>query len=419
MVEDGVVVAEDDRGALVVGSEADVAAFIAQWELTGVDVVREVAVQGVDGAAALSLAADVGAAGATAARYVALRSDVPRGGSVVIRKWVTGPDGRIVSNKPVHPAQLVGTANPALLLGVVGVRMAIADATATVVAAVEQVGDTADEVLRLAGAQRAGDVLGHHRLLRRRVEALDAGAELGDTGWSAVAGLGPVLEVGVERLRHYAERLAADLPSGVKADERADRLRRVVETGRLGEVLRLLVIAEQSLYLWQRLRIERVRATEPHLLEQAVADAHATLVEHLRSDGELVAVLRVALPEYGTLQALEYHRVFSGRRLQGLVAALQNDLDAFVTARGMQAEGWAPLTAPTARDAVRAARDAALGTGRAARALGGRAFDTGLAGIGRAGGAVQAGAERLRRRGTDDGAKGDDGADPADPAAGG
>jgi hypothetical protein len=126
-------------------------------------------------------------------------------------------------------------------------------------------------VLRLADAGRTGDVNSHYRVLRRRVTHLDAGASLTDTDWSTIASLGPALEVGVERLREYATRLVSDLPTGLKADERAARLHSVVKEGRLGEVLRLLVVAEQSLYLWQRLRVERVQRTEPEYLDQAIA----------------------------------------------------------------------------------------------------------------------------------------------------
>jgi hypothetical protein len=393
--EDPVLVAEDAYGALVVGSEASVAEFLARWADDGVSTFPAVPVEGADRTAVLSVAADLGSAGATAARYVRLQREVPRGGTGVVRLWVKGPGGRIVSNKPISAMRVAGP-NPAVALGMIAVRMAIAESTATIVEAVERVEDKTNEILRLAGAQRTGDVHGHHRVLRRRVAALDAGAEFGETDWSAVAALGPTLEVGVERLRDYANRLVADLRGGVRADQRADRLDRVVREGRLDEVMRLLVIAEQSLYLWQRLRIEQVRLREPQLLEQAVADAHAVLAEHLRADGELVTALRKVLENYGVLRALEFHRKVSGRRLRSHLTALREDLDAFVTARGLQVESWGPLVAPTARDAVRAARVAAVESGRAVRAFGGRAVDGGLAGVSRAGGAVQAKADQWR-----------------------
>ena len=47
------------------------------------------------------------------------------------------------------------------------------------------------------------------------------------------------------------------------------------------ETLRLLLIAQQSLYMWQRLRLERVAATEPDLLAQTIESARTTLREQL------------------------------------------------------------------------------------------------------------------------------------------
>ncbi|MEQ3553903.1 hypothetical protein WIS52_25800 [Pseudonocardia nematodicida] len=160
-------------------------------------------------------------------------------------------------------------------------------------------------------------------------------------------------------------------------------------------MLRLLVVAEQSLYLWQQLRIARVSSVEPDVLEDAVADAHAVLAEHLEADGALVANLRPALDAYGVLKPTEFHRSRSGRRLRSSVESLRHDLDYFVTARGVQIEGWVPLVSPTVRDALRHARAVAIG-------VGGTVLDTGLAGVSRAGGAVQATADRWRAAPSDD-----------------
>jgi hypothetical protein len=313
----------------------------------------------------------------------------------VVRLWVQGRNGRVISNKAISPAGLAG-GNPAVLLAVIAVRAALGQSTQEVTEAVQRVEGIAEEVLRLASADRAGDVNGHYRLLRRRVAQLDEGAQLADTDWSTVAALGPALEVGIERLRDYATRLVGELPAGLKADERAARIDRVVKEGRLGEGLRLLVVAEQSLYLWERLRIERVRLSEPEHIDQAIAAAHAALSEHLQADSELVVDLRRTLVDYGVLQPLEFHRKLSGRKLRTHLKAIQGDLDYFVTARGLQVEGWEPLVSPSARDAIRVAKTAAIESGRSLRALGGKAIDGSLAGISRAGGAVQAKAEQWR-----------------------
>ncbi len=397
---DGVVlVAEDPNGALVVGTADAVAAFVAGWEPDAAASVERSELSGADRASALSAAADLGCVAAGAAQYVRARRavDPGNGGRTVLRLWEQGADGRIVGNRAVDPRLLLA-GGPATVLATVAVRAAIDASTREIIEAVERVEAATDEILRLAGAHRAGDVRGHHGVLRRRVSQLDEGADLSDTDWSAVAPLGPALEVGVERLRDYAVRLVGDLPPDLPVAERADRLDRVARDGRLAEVLDLLVTAEQSLYLWQRLRIQRIQDREPHLLDAAVADAHATLADHLRADGLLAENLRTALSGYGALRALEFHRKWSGRRAKRHVEELRKALDGFVTARGMQVRGWEPIADPSARDALNAARTGVVDAGRSVRALGGRLVDGGVAGIDRTAGAVQSKAEQWRRR---------------------
>ena len=395
----GVIVTEDPNGALIIGDDQAVAEFVARWQQDGeMAVMGTSPLVGSDRGSAISIAASLGATAADTAQYVRLAR--PRGGragdKVVIREWVYR-DGRIVSNKAINPATLVQV-NPAVTLGVIAVRAALAQSTQEITDAIRHVEATAEEVLRLASADRVGDVKGHYRVLRRRVAQLDGGAPLTGTDWSTVASLGPTLEVGVERLRDYASRLVADLPIEVRADERARRLERVVTEGRLGEVLRLLVIAEQSLYLWQRLRIERVQHAEPEHLDRAVDDAHYALAEHWQADSELAHRLHRVLTDYSALRPLEVHRKLSGRKLQTRLTALRGDLEYFVSARSVQIGRWDPLVAPTVRDAIEAAKTVALESGRSLRDLGGKVVDGGLAGIERTSGAVQAKTAQWRGR---------------------
>ncbi len=396
-----VVVAEDLNGALLIGDDAAIADFVARWQTEGAEIVAQSEVTGVGRAAAISKAADLGAVGASVVHYVRLRKPVGAGmgEKAVIRKMVTGTNGKIISNKAINPAMLA-RANPAATLAIVAVRAALAQTSQEITEAVERVEGKTDDVLRFANADRTGDVNGHYRLLRRRVAQLDDGAQLTDTDWSTVALLGPALEVGVERLRAYATRLVGDLPAGLKADERAERLHKAVLEGKLGETLRLLIVAEQSLYLWQRLQVERVQRSEPEHLDQAIAGAHATLAEHLRADAELVEQLWTVLGEYGILRPLEFYRKLSGRKLSKHIGALRGDLDYFVQARGIQVGAWDPLVMPTARDAINVAKAAAVDSGRTLRTIGSKAVDGSLAVVSKAGGTIQSTAERLRRNET-------------------
>jgi len=187
-----------------------------------------------------------------------------------------------------------------------------------------------------------------------------------------------------------------DLPAGLPADERSERLGKAVGERRLGEVLRLLVVSEQSLYLWQRLRVERTQSAEPEHLEQTIVSAHATLAEHLSADLRLVTDLRNVLARYGSLTAFEFHRKVSGRRLRRHLSALRAELDYFVDTRGMQISAWAPMPKPTVKDAITAAGQVIADRGRGARTASNRALDATLQGVGRAGGAVQQKAEQWR-----------------------
>ncbi len=396
---DGILVLEDGNGALVVGSEDALAAFVAQWRDEGREIAYERPVRRDDLDSAIRTAVDLGAIGANvaaAARYVKLQTAGHQGDTVVIRRWVQGADGKIVSNARISSATVAGL-NPAVTLGIVGIRIALAEAKHEIIDAIEKVGAKADELLRRAEADRVGDVHGNHRALHRLVARLDDGGQLSDTDWSTVAGLGPTLEVGVERLRTYASRLIHDLPSGLKPADRAKRLSRLVEHDQLGAVLRLLIAAEQSLHLWQRLRIERVRIAEPHHLDEAIKSAHATLTEHLDADGELINELQRALQDYGLLRPMDFYRKFSGRRLHDNIEVLRTDVDYFLAARGLQADAWEHGRVPTTRDALRVVTSAAVQSGKSVGILGDKVIDSGLVGVSRAGSAIAAKADQLRR----------------------
>lgn len=143
-----------------------------------------------------------------------------------------------------------------------------------------------------------GDVIGHHQALRRTVLMLDESGQLPTADWDSLAPLGPGLEVVVERLRAHIRKSIDGFDASRPVQERASYLQKAVEDNRLGESLELLVIAEDSLYLWQRLRIERVKHTEPEHLELVVASARKMLADHLAADGELL--LRGRLNSRGT-----------------------------------------------------------------------------------------------------------------------
>lgn len=61
------------------------------------------------------------------------------------------------------------------------------------------------------------------------------------------------------------------------AQERARQLRNLLDSGQIGLMLQLLVLAEDSYYQWQRLRLERVRVIETDHLAGVMARANEQL----------------------------------------------------------------------------------------------------------------------------------------------
>jgi len=369
------VMIEDGAGTLVIGDELALEAVLDEWSDRGDLVSRGSAVTGTN---LEKLTTALGVGGDKVARYVRTRTaTAPPAGEL---RWVTrGANGQYASNVPAS------VATRALVPELVALQIALEVAVQEILQAVADVQYKADEILRLASAQRAGDVYGRRRLLQRMHGELRTGGQLTDTDWSSVAGMGPDLEVGVEALRQYAGLLVTELADRRSADDRADALAKLNETDRLGSALRLLVAAEQSFYLWQLVRIRRVETAESGYLEQTMTSARAAVAEHHRLDLELSQAARRHLASYARLTVSEFHRTMSGRKLQREVAPLHARLDEFAAARGLQAAAWETITNPGVRDAIGEVRrrgDDVLGSGVSA--------------VGRAGGAVERWAAKRR-----------------------
>jgi hypothetical protein len=142
------------------------------------------------------------------------------------------------------------------------------------------------------------------------------------------------------------------LPLDAPADERARKLRYLVSEGRFAEALGLLVVAQQSLYLWHRLRLMHIAVREPEHLAPANAEARRLLQQNEEADGELIKELYEVLSNYGGLRPLEVHRRLSRRRLQDDVAALREAFEMFARARNAQVSSWPEAQDPTLKEAL-------------------------------------------------------------------
>jgi hypothetical protein len=126
------------------------------------------------------------------------------------------------------------------------------------------------------------------------------------------------------------------LPTGQVADagaqERARQLRNLLDSGQIGLMLQLLVLAEDSYYQWQRLRLERVRVIETDHLAGVIARANEQLAADLRRDSEMVGLLQARLATYAAQRPLERLHPLAARDLQATMTSLRHDIEAFADA---------------------------------------------------------------------------------------
>ncbi len=374
-------VALDGRLLLVAGDERAVTGYLQALAGRGIEWAR-----GQDTAltqrAAFGLGSAVGIAG-TGGEYVKLSP----GSLALLRQQHALPTGdgyfhmtvrdqqsRFAGQLQWAPAELVG--HQALALQTMATSAALMLAIREVAAAVEAVESKVDDVLALAEAQHVGDVLGRYKFLRRTLDAAEKADALAPSSWDAVAAVGADVSVTVERLRSFLLASVRSLPLDAPAAERARKLRHLVSERRFSEALGLLVVAQQSLYLWQRLRLMHMQAREPDHLAQANDEARELLLAHEEADGELVAELYHALSSYGALRPLEVHRRLSKRRLHADVTVLREAFAAFAAARNAQVSSWPEMQDPTVRDALSAVNARARTARQRVQALGAGAISS-------------------------------------------
>lgn len=165
------------------------------------------------------------------------------------RMFVKGGAGKIAGQLqwkkvPIGPSQ-------AMAVQMFAVQMALKTAIANVEEAVERVEGKVQELLNLAHAERLGDIVGQRRSLKRAFQYMDDYGALPSADWEALAPLGPELEQAIEKLHEHARRTLRDFDDAKPIQDRAKYLTSAIENNSFGETLRLLVVAQDSMYLWQ------------------------------------------------------------------------------------------------------------------------------------------------------------------------
>lgn len=361
------------EGVLVAGDPTDIEAYVERIRgLAGnaVDVI------GADKASlgnAAGLAAGAASFLGQSAKFVQLHPDSVKaiqkgqlipGTDGFYRMMTRGADKKFVSQLQWKQANLTPTRMMSLQM--VAVQLALRTAIAEVEQSVQRVEGKVEEVLRLAHANRAGDVLGDRVTIDRMVAYLDKHGSFSDADWDAIATIGPSLNRTVEQLRHHGDRTLKSFDPTKPIQDRAEFIVRAVEGNQLGETLSLLVVAQESLYKWQRLRLARVEATQPEHLQQVLDDARDMLTRQLAEDGALFQRARDILDAVAKTEAIDGFRFWSVQGLERDLPLLRADLDRFAKARRAQLAEWQEFKAPTAREAASAAIDMASETATAA-----------------------------------------------------
>lgn len=112
------------------------------------------------------------------------------------------------------------------------------------------------------------------------------------------------------------------------------------------------MVAQDSLFLFQQLRLARIRNTEPSRLGAAVGEAKALLADHEAEDADLLARVRGVVAERATVKALEIHRFITTRSLVEGAGEVDQMLGWFAGQRTLAYEPIAEIEVPGIDDAV-------------------------------------------------------------------
>jgi len=266
------------------------------------------------------------------------------------RMTTIGEDGKFLQQLQWRQVSL----GPTQMMSVqmIAVQMALKMAIAEVNESIKRVEGKVESILKLAEADRVGDVRGHYAAVDRIARNLDKTGVLTATDWDSIAPLRTDLEVVIERLRAHVAGTLESFDTSKPVQERAEVLKQAVETKSLGESLNLLVLAEESMNKWQRLRIARVQAVEPEHSQQVIDDAFDLLATQVAEDGKLYSRAREVLETFSRTDRIDGFRYWSVRDVAKHSKKLREDLDAFALARRHQLAEWEELSTPTVGDAA-------------------------------------------------------------------
>lgn len=248
-----------------------------------------------------------------------------------VRAFGRAADGTISGHAAIKPLllapQQVLTAQLAIT------TVALTAAIREVQEAVERVERKVDVLKDLIEAELVGSILGAHRSLHRRAQQVGFSGAMSDTDWYAIDSLGVEVEQQIEVVRSFVrKRLQAATDEGMRIADRRDAITYIED---LAETLKLLVVAQDSLFLFQQLRLVRIRDREPLLLPAALAEATELLEGQKREDVELLDAVRAIVSGRVEIKALEIHRFMSAKAVVASAGSVDDSLASFSSQRSL------------------------------------------------------------------------------------
>lgn len=291
---DAVHISVQPGGLVVSGDPEAVEAYLSRLRTVAGKTMQVTGINRSSISNAASLLAGMAGILDDSGKYVQLHPDSVT--ALRVGEWIPGSEGyyrmttRGTDKKFQHQLQWKSAqiAPPQMLaVQLIATQMALKTAVADVESAVRRVEGKVASILTIAQATRSGDVLGNHLSIRRATDFLDKHGELPDADWDALAGLGPDMNVTVEQLRNHIRRVLESFDPDLPVQERAAQLGAAVDDKQLGETLSLLVVAEDSLYRWQLLRLARIGQKEPEHRQRVLDDLNDLILHQLSEDGQL------------------------------------------------------------------------------------------------------------------------------------
>ncbi|MFT6292339.1 MAG: hypothetical protein ACJAR2_002956 [Ilumatobacter sp.] len=252
-----------------------------------------------------------------------------------------------------------------LQLQTAAVGLALQATVKSLADAVQRVENRVDELRDLVRSGQVGEVLGQHRVLRERLAMIDGptSSGLSQTDWAAVAHLQPHIVSGLERTRYFIRSRMGMVEPGRMVRSRVDAAERLIDAN-LADALGLLATSEYNHAGWQRLRLDRVRRTEPGHLDSVLVDMESSLDLHRNEDQGLVNDLVALIDTLMEPTGLEGLELLKRRRLIRHVEEIHEATTTFARQRDLVMPPIENGNLNTFRESVRMVSDRTRDGGR-------------------------------------------------------